>query len=70
MCGLHKGFEVTDRSEEGCLNTQGRFSLGSELALNFFLIEKFATKLNQLFIVLRKMKVFTPIWDRQVVFLL
>ena len=63
MCRLYTVFELTVRSEEGCLNTLRLFSLGGELALIFFLFlfEKIATKLNHIFVVLRRMDRFTRI---------
>ena len=63
MYGLHRVFEVTASSDEGCLNTLRLFLLGGELSLIFFLFlaEEIASKLNHIFVVLRRMKVFTPI---------
>ena len=63
MCGLVKVFEVTTSSWEGCLNTLRLFSLGGELALIFFLFlfEKIATKMNHIFVVLRRMDMFIRI---------
>ena len=62
MCGLHEVFELTASSEEGCLNTPRLVSLGGELSLIFsFLAEEIATKMNQLFVVLRRMDMFNRI---------
>ena len=71
MCGLGRVFEVTTSSQEGCLNTLRLFSLGGELHLSFFLFlsEKIATNPKTFFNGLRITKVFTPIKDRQIVFL-
>ena len=63
VCGLHIIFEVIASSVKGCLNTLRLFSLGGELTLIFFLflVEEITTKMNRIFVVLRRIKVFTPI---------